>query len=148
MSRAKTFLALLPSLTVLALPAQALDPGAEKYENLLTPLLESSETIVGQPFAYPDGAPKVTAAIVTIPPGNDTGWHIHQVPLFAYVLEGEISVDYGSKVVKVYKTGDSLMEAMNWPHNATNKTDMPMKIMAVYMGTDGVPNAEPVDGPE
>ena len=48
MSRAKTFLALLPSLTVLALPAQALDPGAEKYENLLTPLLESSETIVGQ----------------------------------------------------------------------------------------------------
>ena len=55
------------------------------------------------------------------PPGKETGWHTHAVPLFAYVLKGEFSVDYGAKGVKVYKPGDSLLEAMNWPHNGTNK---------------------------
>ncbi len=147
MIRARTACLAL-SLALLALPARALDKNSTQYENLLTPLLEGDETIIGQTFAYPDGTPKVTAAIVTIPPGNDTGWHLHHVPLFVYILEGEVSVDYGSKGVKVYKKGDSLMEAMNWPHNATNKTDTPVKIMAVYIGSEDEGNAEPADGPK
>src|SRR5438105_3146930 len=91
------------------------------YNKLLTPILESGQTIIGQPIAYPAGTPKVTAAIVTVPPGKETGWHTHSVPLFAYVLEGELSADYGDKGVKIYKAGDALLEAINWPHNATNK---------------------------
>ena len=147
MSRAKTFLA-LAFLVLFGLPAQALEKESSQYQNLLTPLFEGDETIIGQPFAYPDGTPNVTAAIVTIPPGNETGWHTHHVPLFVYILEGEVSVDYGSKGVKVYHAGDSFMEAMDWQHNATNKTDTPMKILAVYMGEEGAGNAEPVDGPK
>lgn len=147
MIRAKAVLAVAFS-AAFALPAVALDPGGEQYKNLLTPLLESGKTILDQQIAYPAGTAKVTAAIVTIPPGNDTGWHTHEVPLFAYVMEGELSVDYGSKGVKVYKAGDSLLEAMDWPHNGTNRTDKPMKLLAVYMGAEGEPNAEPVDGPE
>ncbi|MCP4779780.1 MAG: hypothetical protein GY877_03270 [Hyphomicrobium sp.] len=46
-------------------------------------LLVTSETILGQPFSYPTKKPaKVTAAIVTMPPGGTTGWHEHPVPLF------------------------------------------------------------------
>lgn len=130
------------------LVAPALAGKSEQYQNLLTPLYEGNQTIIGQEIAYPQGTPKVTAAIVTIPPGQDTGWHTHQVPLFVYILEGEISVDYGDKGVKVYKAGDSLLEAMNWPHNATNKTDKPVKIMAVYLGATDKPNAEPVAAPK
>ena len=77
-----------------------------------------------------------------MPPGKETGWHTHAVPLFAYVLEGELSVDYGDKGVKVYKAGDGLLEAMNWPHNGVNKTDAPVRILAVYMGAEGQANAE------
>jgi len=131
-------------LSPLAAPALAAE--SEQYQNLLTPLYAGNQTIIGQEIAYPQGTPKVTAAIVTIPPGQETGWHTHQVPLFVYILEGEISVDYGDKGVKVYKAGDSLIEAMNWPHNATNKTDQPVKIMAVYMGAEDKPNAEPAEG--
>lgn len=112
------------------------------YQNLLTPLLSSGTTIIDQPIAYPEGTPKITAAIVVIPPGGETGWHLHEVPLYVYILEGEVTVDYGEKGVKVVKQGESILEAMNWAHNGMNKTDKPLRILAVYIGAEGVANAE------
>lgn len=120
-------------------PAAAEDA---RYQNLLSPLLSADADIVGQPLAYPSGKPKVTAAIVTIPPGGETGWHLHQVPLFVYVMEGEVTVDYGAKGTKIYTAGQSLMEAMNWAHNGMNKSTAPVKILAVYMGGDDKANVE------
>ncbi len=132
-------------LALFAAPAAAQDA---QYQNLLTPLLSGNQTIIDQTIAYPEGTPKVTAAIVVIPPGKDTGWHIHTVPLFVYVLEGEVTVDYGSKGTKVLKAGSSILEAENWPHNGMNKTDKPLRILAVYMGAEGVATATPVTGAE
>jgi len=124
---------------ILLVPLLLLVPAARaedlsQYQSLLTPLLQSSTDTVGQPIAYPAGAAKVTAAIVTLPPGGSTGWHQHEVPLFGYVLEGALTVDYGSKGIKTYKAGDSWMEAMNWPHDGINKGTVPVKLLAVYMG--------------
>jgi quercetin dioxygenase-like cupin family protein len=143
----------LLAAALLAFPAAALaedasPPPASSYQNLLTPLLQSGRTVIGDPIAYPSGTPKVTAAIVIVAPGKETGWHIHQVPLFAEILEGELTVDYGSKGVKTYKAGDTMLEAMNWPHNGTNKGAVPVKLLAVYMGAEGVPTATPAKGPE
>jgi quercetin dioxygenase-like cupin family protein len=135
---------ILPAAAVLSV-AFAFGAAAEEsvtYQNLLTPLLSSGTTIIDQPIAYPAGTPKVTGAIVTIPPGGETGWHLHEVPLFVYILEGEVTVDYGEKGVKVVKQGESILEAMNWAHNGMNKTDKPLRILAVYIGADGIANAE------
>ncbi len=143
MTRATCLLA--AALVALPLAARAEEP--TQYQNLLTPLLSSSTTIIGQPIAYPEGTAKVTAAIVTIPPGGSTGWHLHEVPLFAYILEGEISLDYGDKGIETKKAGDSMLEAMNWAHNGTNTGDVPLRILAVYMGADGIPNAETAADP-
>ena len=137
--------ALLFALFFALKPALALEDS--KYQNLLTPLLSADADIVGQPLAYPSGKPKVTAAIVTIPPGGETGWHLHRVPLFVYVMEGEVTVDYGSKGTKVYTSGQSLMEAMNWAHNGMNKSAAPVKILAVYMGGDDKANVEATAAP-
>jgi len=117
------------------------------YKVLSTPVLEAEQTIIGQPLAYPDGKAKVTAVIVTIPPGGETGWHEHAVPLFGYMLEGELTVDYGDKGTRTYRHGDALMEAMNWPHNGTNRTETPLRILAVYMGAVDLPNATSVPHP-
>lgn len=117
-----------------------------QYQNLLTPILSGNQTIIGQEIAYPAGTPKVTAAIVVIPPGKDTGWHTHQVPLFVYVLDGEVTVDYGSKGTKAYQPGAGFLEAENWPHNGINNTDKPARIFAVYMGAEGVATALPAAG--
>jgi quercetin dioxygenase-like cupin family protein len=129
-----------------AAPAGALEPA--KYQNLLTPMLSAETDILGAPIAYPAGAAKVTAAIVTVPPGGETGWHLHQVPLFAYILEGELTVDYGSKGTRVYKPGDSFMESMNWIHNGMNKGDVPTRLVAVYMGGGDKANTEKEAGPQ
>jgi quercetin dioxygenase-like cupin family protein len=53
-------------------------------------LLATSETVIGQPILYPEGPAEVTAAIVTMAPGQATGWHRHDAPLVAYLLEGEL----------------------------------------------------------
>jgi quercetin dioxygenase-like cupin family protein len=132
-------------LAVLAVPAPALE---SKYQTLVTPLLATSSDINGQPIAYPSGAAKVTAAMIVIPPGGDTGWHLHQVPLYAYILEGALTVDYGSKGLKTYKAGESVMEAVNWTHKGMNKGDVPVKLIAVYMGGGDTLNTEMEAGPQ
>jgi quercetin dioxygenase-like cupin family protein len=138
-----TTLALIAAFSV----APALAEESISYKTLVTPLIETSRTIIDQPIAYPAGTAKVTAVIVTIPRGGETGWHEHAVPLFGYMLDGELTVDYGDKGTRTYKPGDTLMEAMNWPHNGTNKGDAPVRILAVYMGADGIPNATTVPHP-
>lgn len=140
-SIAAAFVAFLAASFFAPLPAAAEEPVS--YKTLLTPLLSTSETVIGQPIAYPSGKAKVTAAVIMLPPGGETGWHTHPVPLFAYMLEGELTVDYGAKGLKVYKPGDSLMEAVDWPHNGSNRTEKPLRILAVYIGAEGVANADP-----
>jgi quercetin dioxygenase-like cupin family protein len=143
-----TRIATLLAAALFAVPFAARAEESPQYQNLLTPLLSSGTTIIGQPIAYPEGTPKVTAAIVSIPPGGETGWHLHEVPLVVYVLEGEVTVDYGEKGVKVIKAGESVLEAMNWAHNGMNKGDGPLRILAVYVGADGVENAETAAAPQ
>ncbi len=140
---------LLTALAVLAAvgPACAEDLAPQTYQNLLTPLLESSTDVLGAPLAYPEGTPNVTAAIVTIPPGGETGWHEHEVPLFAYLLEGELTVDYGEKGTRTYRAGEAVLEAMNWPHNGTNTGNVPMKLIAVYMGSASAANTIRTEAP-
>ena len=104
-------------------------------------LLVTSETILGQPFAYPTEAPpQVTAAIVTLPPGTQTGLHHHGVPMFAYVLEGEVTVRYEGAGERVYRTGDALLEAIGTPHEGLNTGPVPARILVVFIGAEGIPN--------
>ena len=60
------------------------------------PLLSTGTSIIGETIRYPKaGRAHVTAAIVTLAPGGRTIMHKHGVPLFAYILDGELTVDYG-----------------------------------------------------
>lgn len=103
-------------------------------------LLSGSETVLGQEIAYPGGRPLVTAAIVTMVPGQETGWHQHDVPLFAWMLEGTLTVDYGPDGERDYGAGDALLEAFRSPHNGRNDGTEDVRLLAVFMGADGVAN--------
>jgi len=140
------------ALAILALAgsvalAVAEDATPQAYQNLLTPLVQDGKDVLGVPLAYPAGSPLVIGAIVTIPPGGETGWHQHEVPLFAYVLEGELTVDYGIKGKKTYHAGEAVLEAVGWPHNGTNTGAVPMRLVAVYMGSDAATNTVKVPPP-
>lgn len=104
-------------------------------------LLSTGKTVLGQTISYPTGAPaKVTAAIVTMLPGEETGWHKHDVPMFGLMLDGEITVDYGAAGRRVYRAGEALIEAIDTPHNGRNTGAGNARILAVFMGADGMPN--------
>jgi quercetin dioxygenase-like cupin family protein len=109
------------------------------------PLIETSETVLGQEFFYPEGRARITAAVVTVPPGALLPPHLHPVPLFAYVLQGELVVDYGSEGERVYRRGDALVEAFDWPHQGRNGGRGVVKILVVYAGAEGVPDSEPAE---
>lgn len=76
-------------------------------------------------------------------PGAKTLAHTHGVPLFIYVLEGEMEVDYGAKGKKTYKKGDSFMEAMSVAHYGMNNSKAPVKVLAVYLGAVGAKDMIP-----
>jgi uncharacterized RmlC-like cupin family protein len=64
--------------------------------------------------------------------------------LSTYILEGEITVDYGAKGKRTFRRGDALMEAMDVPHFGENTGTAPMRLIAVYMGAKGAEDVVPV----
>jgi quercetin dioxygenase-like cupin family protein len=102
-------------------------------------VLSTGATVTGEPIKYPSGAPaQLTALAITLQPGQQTGWHTHPVPTFGYILDGELTVDYGPKGQRVYRKGDGFAEATNEAHNGRNLTDRPVTVLAVFAGMDGV----------
>ena len=83
-------------------------------------LLDAQQlTVLDQAVAYP----KKTPAQVTerrspsSSPGQETGWHKHKVPLFVYVLEGTVTVEYDAGVTKEFPAGTAYLEAQDVWHN-------------------------------
>jgi quercetin dioxygenase-like cupin family protein len=119
--------------------ADGRDSGAREPPKPVTPLLHTGTTVVGEPVVYPTGAAaEITAAVVTLAPGQETGWHTHGMPVVGYVIEGELEVDYGEKGVRVYRAGDAVVEAISVAHNGRNKGNVPMRILAVFVGAEGL----------
>jgi quercetin dioxygenase-like cupin family protein len=135
--------ALLVALMLLATPALAQSPSLAPPSYPAVPLLSTGTTVVGEKIKYPPGDAHVTAAIVTLAPGARTILHTHEVPLFAYILEGELTVDYGAHGTRLYKQGDSLVEAMAVQHFATNTGSTTMRLLGVYMGAAGAKDVTP-----
>jgi quercetin dioxygenase-like cupin family protein len=107
------------------------------------PLLHTGTTVVGEPVVYPQGTAQVTAAVVTLAPGQETGWHTHGMPVVGYVIEGELEVDYGEKGVRLYRSGEAVMEAIGVAHNGRNVGSAPMRILAVFIGAEGLKTSQP-----
>lgn len=111
-------------------------------------LLQAGTTVVGQPIAYPAGKPVITGTIVTMEPGQSTGWHRHDVPLFGYMLEGELTVDYGPHGTRRYVAGEALLEAVATAHNGANTGSTTARVLVVAVGADGLANSRPAPAPE
>jgi quercetin dioxygenase-like cupin family protein len=104
-------------------------------------LLITGTTVVGEPIRYPTTGPaRITASIVTVAPGADTPFHRHPAPLVAYILSGELTVDYGDHGKRVFRKGDALVEAMDVKHRGMNLGTEPVTLLGVYLGAEGTQN--------
>ena len=133
------------ALILAALHATMPRAAAEDAAYPLEPLLSTGTTIIGETIHYPRTGPAhVNAAIIKLAPGGKTIVHKHGVPLFAYILEGELTVDYGKHGKRTYRKGQSFMEAMNAAHFGVNTGTKPVRLLAVYMGAKRAKDVVPV----
>ncbi|HSX60638.1 MAG TPA: cupin domain-containing protein [Tahibacter sp.] len=118
-------------------------PGASALENdgavKVTPLMKTTTSWDGKPLVYPTGQAEVSALVVEIAPGGETGWHRHPVPSFGVVLEGALEVRLEDGRVQRLERGQALAEVVGTLHNGRNVDDTPLKLLVFYAGSVGQP---------
>ena len=123
-------------------------PGSVAYENITAkPIIleQGPKTILGQDFKYPSGTPLIKAFDIVIPAGKQTSLHSHAIPLYAYIISGELEVDYGSKGKRIFKAGSSYIEAINWCHIGKSMGGKPVRLIGVYLGQENPDQIAPID---
>jgi quercetin dioxygenase-like cupin family protein len=115
------------------------DPTAKPSRDDL--LVKARATILDQDLVYPaDSHAEVSSAVVTIPPGTETGWHRHDTPLVVHVMEGVVTVEYDGGITKEYGPGQTFVEAIGTKHNGRNLGDVEVVIYTVSIGAEGLEN--------
>jgi len=120
--------------SMFGLGAQAQYSGNLKVEELLA----SESNGIGQKIIYPkfDDA-KVTIRKITFPAGSSTGWHKHEIPVFSYIIQGKLTVEFEGQKTINYTVGNCFAESTNTYHRGINKEDGDLVVLVLYLGGDG-----------
>jgi len=104
-------------------------------------LKKTTVTANGGKIVYPktDRA-EVTAMTVDVAPGGETGWHKHPVPVLAYVVSGNLTVDLEDGKTLAYGPGNAIIEVVDTWHNGKNTGSVPVRLAVFYMGAEGTAN--------
>lgn len=103
-------------------------------------ILKTTVNSLGQPIEYPrDGTPEVTALLIEMAPGEETGWHQHPVPLLGYLLAGELTVYQISGEKRVVRAGEVSHESVHVIHRGVNEGSVSCKMVVFVIGLEGMP---------
>ena len=103
-------------------------------------LLQTTFNSVGQPIAYPEsGTPEITALLIEMAPGEETGWHLHPVPLVGYIMTGELTVYQITGEKRVVPAGHNSLESIGAIHNGVNEGSVPCKMIVYVLGLKDMP---------
>ncbi len=106
---------------------------------LVEKLMQTDTTVIGQKIVYPtSNDAEITIAKVSIPSGKQTGWHKHKIPVFAYVVQGELTVETENGQVVTYPKNATISEVFDTFHNGYNKGKDDVVLIAVYLGGKGM----------
>jgi quercetin dioxygenase-like cupin family protein len=107
----------------------------------VTAVMKGSRTIGGQKIVYPktDKA-EMASVLVEIPPGQESGRHMHLIPTYVHVLEGTLTVEFEDGSRQAFKAGSGFLEAVNTWHNVKNLGEAPLRFLVVFAGEEGKPN--------
>jgi quercetin dioxygenase-like cupin family protein len=96
------------------------------------------------------GGTDYTLREITIPPGQGTGWHYHDGPLYGFVKQGTLShFDSGCASDGVYRAGSTLQEPAGPGnvHIGRNLGDTPLVLEVLYVLPHGAPFSEDAPNP-
>ncbi len=115
---------------------------------LIEPLLKTDSTSAGQKIIYPkvENA-EVSMLKITLKPGSSTGWHKHDIPLFAYIMKGVLTVETEDGKQLQFETGSAMSEVIGLHHQGINKGKEDVVLIAIYLGGKGIPLSVPKETP-
>lgn len=102
-------------------------------------LLQATTTDVGQRIQFPAGPNQISSYLVELAPGGEHARHKHPYPIFAYVLEGTLTIDNEGTGEVIYPAGTAHLEAVNTWHRDLNKGSTPVRWVVVHLGQEGKP---------
>jgi quercetin dioxygenase-like cupin family protein len=109
-------------------------------------VLNTDTTTIGQKIVYPQFSDNhVTMLKITIPPGASTGWHKHTIPVFAYIIKGNLTVTFEDGKSFNFIAGNSIAESLNVNHNGINQGNEDVELIAIYLGEKGKPLSIPAE---
>ena len=107
----------------------------------VTSVMKASTTISGQTIEYPKTEKaEITALMIVLQPGKESGPHLHPMPTYVHVLEGTLTVEAEDGSRQTFEAGKGFLESVNVSHNGKNLGDMPVKFLVVFVGERGQPN--------
>jgi quercetin dioxygenase-like cupin family protein len=107
----------------------------------VTPVLKASQSWDGALLQYPKGQAEITGVRIEIAPGGETGWHLHPVPSFGVMLQGQLEIKLKNGKKNVVKAGDALAEVVNTAHSGKNIGTEPVLLLIFYAGAVGQANS-------
>ncbi|MEU6511565.1 cupin domain-containing protein [Streptomyces sp. NPDC046942] len=128
--------ALTAATVLLCGTAQATPPGPG-----VTARIISQTTVDGTDY---------TLREITIPPGQSTGWHYHDGPLYGVVKQGTLShFDSSCASDGVYRRGATIQEPAGpgHVHIGRNLGDTPLVLDVLYVLPHGAPFSEDAPNP-
>ena len=104
-------------------------------------LLVTTSTWNGEKIGwYPYGSPEVSVLKIKVPVGVKLALHKHPIPLVAYMLSGELSVETDDGKRAVFREGDPIIEVIDTWHFGESTGDEDAVLVAFYMGVTRLPN--------
>ncbi len=100
-------------------------------------VLKAQSNWDGKPIEYPSGKAEITGLVVELAPGAQTGWHLHPVPSFAYIMQGELEIEQRNGAVHRVKAGEAVAEVVDTWHNGRNVGTVPVRLVVFYAGIAG-----------
>jgi len=149
---------LLLSLSILFINCQNT---AEKEETKSVPLFENGDLMtdvsvdpMGNILNYPDSDASVTSQIKVWKPGFKSPWHYHPYSGPAYIIQGELTVNFDSETsldnssskksttkTQTYKAGDAFLGVANTWHFSENLGSEDLIFMISWLGEKSKPLA-------
>ena len=102
-----------------------------------TTLLQTTTTATGQPIQFPPSRSQFMGVVIELAPGGEVGRHMHPVPNFVFMLEGELTIEVDGHATRTYSPGQSFAESINTWHNGINRGTAPAKFIVVFASEEG-----------
>lgn len=103
-------------------------------------ILETTKTTIGQPLVLPAKEPQLIVSTYDIAPGARLPRHKHPFARYAYVLQGDLTVEYEGGQSQHYRAGDFIVEAIGVWHFGMNSGSTPVRLLVIDQVEAGKPN--------